>query len=75
MLYGSRQFHCLHKNTLHLWRHCRSCWNKFGTSNYELDRPLWKIKNKKVIGLMKDELGEIIMMEFVGLRAKTYGYL
>ena len=27
------------------------------TSNYELDRPLPKGKNKKVIGLMKDELG------------------
>ena len=26
---------------------------KFGTLNYELDRPLHKGKNKKVIGLMK----------------------
>ena len=31
---------------------------RFGTSNYELDRPIPKRKNKKVIGLMKDELGE-----------------
>ena len=30
---------------------------RFDTSNYELDRPLLKGKNKKVIGLMKDELG------------------
>ena len=30
---------------------------RFNTSNYELDRPLPKGKNKKVIGLMKDELG------------------
>ena len=28
---------------------------KFDTSNHELDRPLPKGKNKKVIGLMKDE--------------------
>ena len=48
---------------------------KFDTSNYELDKPLPKIKNKKVIGLMKDELGEKIMKEFVVLRAKTYSYL
>ena len=31
--------------------------NRFDTSDYELDRPLPKIKNKKVIWLTKDELG------------------
>ena len=30
---------------------------RFDTSNYELDRPLPKGINNKVIGLMKDELG------------------
>ena len=30
---------------------------RFDTSNFELDRPLPKRKNKKVIGLIKDELG------------------
>ena len=48
---------------------------RFDTSNYELDRPLPKGKNKKVIGLMKDELGGKIMTKFVGLRAKTYSCL
>ena len=33
----------------------------FDTSNYELDRPLWKGKNQEVTGLIKDELvGKII---------------
>ena len=47
----------------------------FGTSNYESDRPLPTGKNKKVIVLMKDELGGKIMTEFVALRPKTYSYL
>ena len=48
---------------------------RFDTSNYEVNRPLPKGKNKKVIGLMKDELGGKIMTKFVGLRPKTYSYL
>ena len=48
---------------------------RFDTSNYECDRPLPKGKNKKVIGLMKDELGGKIMTEFVALRPKTNSYL
>ena len=32
-------------------------------------------KTKKVIGLIKDELGGKIMIEFVALRPKTYSYL
>ena len=47
---------------------------RFDTSNYEVNRPLPKRKNKKVIGLMKDELGGKIMIEFVALRPKTYFY-
>ena len=48
---------------------------RFGTSNYDVDRPLPKGKNKKVIGLMKDELGGGIITEFVALRPKTYSYI
>ena len=45
------------------------------TSNYEVNRPLPTGKNKKLIGLMKDELGGKITTEFVTLRPKTYSYL
>ena len=48
---------------------------RFDTSNYEVNRPLPTGKNEKVIGLVKDELGEKTMTEFVGLRPKTYYYL
>ena len=53
---------------------------RFDTSNYELEcksieMPLPKWKNKKVIGLVKDEFGRKIMAKIVGLRAKTCSYL
>ena len=48
----------------------------FDTSNYdEKDkRPLPIGKNKKMIGMFKDELGGKIMTEFCALRAKAYAY-
>ena len=48
---------------------------RFDTSNYEVNRPLPTGKNKKVIDLMKDELGGRRITEFVTLRPKTYSYL
>ena len=48
---------------------------RFDTSNCELDRPLPKGKNTKVIGLIRDKLGGKIIKKFAGLEAKTYSYL
>ena len=48
---------------------------RFDNSNYDVDRPLPKGKNKKVIGLMKDELGGGTITEFDALRPKTYSYM
>ena len=47
---------------------------RFDTSGYVHDRPLPIGKNKKVIRLMKDELGGEIMKEFISLRPKMYSY-
>ena len=47
---------------------------RFDTSSYIQDRPLPVGLNKKVIGLMKDELRGAIMTEFVALRPKLYSY-
>ena len=48
---------------------------KIDTWNYEVNRLLPTRNNKKVIELMKDELGGKIMTKFVALRPKTYSYL
>ena len=49
---------------------------RFDTSNYDKEdkRPLKIGANKKVTGLMKDELGGKIITEFVALRPKMYAY-
>ena len=47
---------------------------RFDTSDYKVDRLLPTGKNKKVTGLMKDELKGKIMTEFIALRPKTYAY-
>ena len=48
---------------------------RFDTPNYEVNRSLSTGKNKKVIRLMKDELGGKIVTECVALRPKTYSHL
>ena len=45
------------------------------TSNFELQRPSNIVKKQKVIGLIKNKLGEKIMGEFAVLIPKTYSYL
>ena len=48
----------------------------FDTSNYDKkdNRPFPVGKNKKVIGLFKDELGGKSIIEFFALRARAYAY-
>ena len=51
-----RHFCCIHKNRWYLQDIAEDVETRFDTSNYELDRPLPKGKNKKVVRLIKDEL-------------------
>ena len=48
---------------------------RFDTSNYTFDRPFSTGINKKVIGLMKDDIGGDIITEFVALRPKVCSYI
>ena len=48
--------------------------DRFDMSGYNPDRPLPVGLNKKVTGLMNNELGGEIMTEFVTLRPKMYAY-
>ena len=47
---------------------------RFDTSGFTKPRPLPMGENKRVIGLMKDELRGKIMTGFVALRLKLYAY-
>ena len=49
---------------------------RLDTSRYSKDdnKPLPIGENKKVTDLMKDELGGVIITEFLALRAKMYAY-
>ena len=44
----------------------------FDFSNYSKDSTFFDETNKKIIGKMKDEIGEVIAIEFVGLKLKMY---
>ena len=74
ILYQNRQIYSLLKSRIHLLRR-NDVETRFDTPDNELERPFSDGKNKKVIGLMKDELGGKIMKEFAALRAKIHSSL
>ena len=44
----------------------------FDFGNYSKDLIFYDDTNKKVIGIMKNEYGEVIIIEFIGLKSKKY---
>jgi hypothetical protein len=48
--------------------------DRFDTSDYPVDHPLYSTVNKTVLGKFKDDCNGRIIKEFVGLRAKHYSY-
>jgi hypothetical protein len=47
----------------------------YDLSEYGKDNPIYDETNKKVIGKFKDECGDNIMSEFVGIRSKVYSFV
>ena len=75
MLYGQRQLY-KYIQTKDVYEDTADVVKKrFDTSDYGIERPLPIGKSKKVIGLMKDELGGKILTEFIELRPKTNCFL
>ena len=46
--------------------------NKFDFRGYLNNSPCYNVENKKKIGKLNDEMGGILIKEFVELRAKMY---
>ena len=53
-----RQYYSLHKNRRYFYVDiAKDDETRLDTSNYDIDRPIPKVKNKRTIELMKDKLG------------------
>ena len=63
---------CYEIHTEDIYKDMQQDSNHFDFSDYPTDHPLYSIKNKKVIGKMKDETSSIPISEYCGLRAKMY---
>ena len=74
MLYGYRQFQLYIKTDDICKGITEDVETRFGSSNYELERPLPKGKYNKVIRLMKDELCRKIMAKLIGIRVSIYSH-
>ena len=76
LCYMDRDSFIVHMKTKHIFESIApDAKTRFDTSNYDAQRPLPLGKNKKVIGLIKDELGGRIMKTYTALRPKMYNYL
>ena len=74
-LHGYHWFYIIHKTEDIYVEIAKDVETKFDISDYELDKPLPRGKNKTVIGLMKDILDGKMMTESAAFRPKACGCL
>jgi len=72
LLFTDTDSFCCEIRTTDLYRDMSEAIDRFDTSNFEPDHPLYSEKNHRVLGKMKCETGSVAPTEFVGLRAKMY---
>ena len=75
LLFGDTDSFCYLIFTKCVYRKFKKYEHLFDTSNYPKNHFLYSIKNKKVVGLFKDEMGGKPIFQFVGLRPKMYSIL
>jgi len=63
---------CYQIYTDDIYKTIREHSERFDTSNFPPSHPTYSTQNKKVLGMMKDEMGGVPIVEFVGLRPKLY---
>ena len=75
LLYTDTDSLLLEITTPNVYTDIREDIDAYDTSDYPQDHPLHSMKNKKVLGKMKDECAGRPIAEFVGLRPKMYSIL
>jgi hypothetical protein len=58
--------------TMNVYEDMKSLLEHLDTSDYPPEHPLFSVRNKKVLGMFKDEVNGKIIRSFVGLRPKSY---
>ena len=72
LIYTDTDSLLLHIQTEDLCKDMKDYSWQYDTSNYPKDHPLYDVRNKKVLGKMKDECGGEPIEEVVALRPKMY---
>ena len=62
-------------NTEDFYKDMYNMKNYFDMSEYSKQNPIYDETNKKVIGKFKDEIGDKVIKEFVGVRSKVYAIM